>query len=1011
MRLDRMLLAGLATVALSLRAGAVTLVLQAEEFACETAAWVAREQTDRYAPDSRLRHLWGASGGVGLATHEVTIPEAGPYIIWVRHTVMAGDERGYNRGAFALSIRRGEDTLAEGRFDEEPPDHAPERVHEYRWSRFEADLPAGEVRLELSKLEPVNCSGWTRYVDVIVLTTDPQYEPDVADFQPKTWLRVTLGPTQTPPIYIHCFADHFRAPWYKHFSLSADGYEERVAPSRGPAAFLTAGQATPWCDITPAVHEDTGARLELRGAERYSYDEWLPALDATFDFATAPGDDAIVRSFHRQGPGAGLVVITPGVLSAETADQLVCDRDFVERNVALAATIPEVTFGSRPTLFPFLLSMGLRAGLFAPDIREAEYRIAARMGFNGSYDRPDEMMRALGFLAARTGTTSWYMDNDCYLQPQTERIRERIAQTAAGWEEPPTVVMFMDEPGAKPLEHAASCEVCAQAFRAWLRDELRVPLAELGAPTWDEVTPVTADARETAPALYYWSQRFRAKAFADFLRLQTDEISAAFPGAPPATVNFSDGAVYSANMYSQGADYFRIFGTRALTMAWSEDWSNIASTYQCCGYNVDLLRAATREQGQPIGMYVITSYGHTPLDAKLKAYSSLGRGARVLHSFAYGPHYAGHEPNWYLRAEMYHPMTELCREIGGAEDLLMQAERMPAEVAFLYSTTSDIWTVGANDLYGHDRMHSYLALIHAQVPVDFLSEEQVAGGALAGYKALYVFGPNLHSTAAGPIAEWVHAGGVLYLAGGAAVADEYNRPARPLDEALDLQRGAVEVLHTHVGPGRHLANLEVAGSARFRETALGLFGVRQGVSGGETLAQFGDGAPALVQVPAGEGTVFACGMLPGISHIHAALAQREALGSPEPREGDAMDLTLAGSFAHLGPQELSYNPWEYPAAERELLLLAAEQARARRPVTLSRPLVEAFYLEGARGAVVTLANYSLQPTDALAVTVRVPRLPARVQSVRQGELAFEADGGVVRTVVPLLDTDMLKIYW
>ncbi len=987
------------------------IVLQAEDFTCDSRAWVAREQTDRYAPDSGLRHLWGATGGEGIATHEVTIPEAGHYIIWVRHTVMAADDRGHNRGAFAVSIRRGDETLAEGRFDQRPPDDPPGRIHEYRWSRFEADLPAGEARVELSKLEPIACSGWTRYVDVIVLTADPEYEPKVADFQPKIWLRVTLGPTETPPIYIHCFADHFRAPWYMHFSLSKDGFEQRVAPSGGARTFLTAGEATPWCDITPAIHEDRGARLELRGAEKYSYQEWLPALDATFDFATAPGDDAIVKSFHREGPGAGLVVITPGVLSAETADRLVCDRDFVERNVALAASVPEVTFGSRPELFPFFLSMGLREGLFAPDIRETEYRIAAQIGFNGSNDRPDAMMRSLGFFATRTGTGSWYMDNGCYLQPQTERIRERIAQAAARWDEPPTVVMFMDEPGAKSLEHAAACEACTEAFRAWLRDEMRVPLADLGVASWEEVAPVTAAARASAPALYYWSQRFRPRAFADFLRLQTDEISAAFPGPPPATVNFSDGAVYSANMYAQGADYFHIFGTRALTMAWSEDWSNIASTYECCGYNVDLLRAATREQGQPIGMYVITSYGRTPLDVKLKAYSSLGRGARVLNSFAYGPQYAGHEPNWYLRGEMYHPMAELCREIGGAEDLLMQARRVRADVAFLYSTTSDIWTVGVNDLYGHDRMHSYLALIHAQVPVDFLSEEQVADGALEGYRALYVFGPNLHSAAAEPITEWVRGGGTLYLAGGAAVADEYNRPARRLDEALGLQRGSVETLQTHLGPGRYLVNLEPQDGAEFRGAKMGVFGVRQEISGERMLARFDDGAPALVRVTAGKGTVFACGMLPGLSYIHAALAKRDALGSPAPREGDAMDLMLRGSFSNLGPQDLSYNPWEYPRAERELLLLPAQYARARRPVTLSRPLIEAFYLEGERGAVVTLANYSLEPTDALAVTVRVPRTPARVESVRHGELAFEADDGAIHLVISLLDTDMLKLYW
>ncbi|HUS80365.1 MAG TPA: hypothetical protein VM283_03790, partial [Armatimonadota bacterium] len=438
------------------------MFVQAEDFQCDGAAWVVADQASRYAPDSGLKHLAGASGGQGTATMDLDIPQAGRYRIWVRHSVgrtgMAGA-----RGPFLVTVRSGDQTVGEGRFDEQPPEQSPTQVHGYVWGSFDADLPAGGVRIELSKLEPLTCSGYTRYVDCLVLTTDLDYQPDVSDFQPKVWLRVRLGPTQTTPIYIHCFADHFRAPWYMHFSLSADGFERRVAPSRGAAALLTAGQATPWCDITQAVYEDRGARLELRGAEKYSYTEWLPSLDATFDFATGPSDDAIVKSFHREGPGAGLVVMVPGVLSAETADRLRCDADYVADLRKLAEGIPAAGFGARPERFPFSLGMGLRPGLFAPDIREAEYRVAAQMGFDGSSDRPDEMMRALGFTFSRAHTGSWFMDENCYLRPQTDRIRERIAAAAEEWgEESPTLVMFMDEPTGRPLEHAASCDRCRE---------------------------------------------------------------------------------------------------------------------------------------------------------------------------------------------------------------------------------------------------------------------------------------------------------------------------------------------------------------------------------------------------------------------------------------------------------------------------------------------------------------------------------------------------------------------
>lgn len=987
------------------------IVVQGESFACVTDAWVAREQSSRYAPDSALRHLHGASGGQGVATTQIEVPAAGRYAVWVRHTVGRGDLR----GPFRLRIMRGDETLAEGRFDERPPQVEPEQIHRYDWSRFEADLPAGTLTLALEKVEPITCSGYTRQVDCVALTTDTEYEPDVVHWQPKVWLRVTLGPTETPPIYIHCFADHFRAPYYKHFSLSKDGYEVRVAPGGGRSTFLQAGEATPWCDITDAIHEDRGARLELRGAEKYSYDEWLPSLDATFDFATAPSDDAIVKSFHREGPGAGLVVMVPGVLSEQTADQLRRDTSFRDESVALATTVPVPEFGRRPERFPVILTMRMRPHLFEPGIREDEYAIAARMGFTGTRDHPDELLQSLGFRNFVGHPSAWYMQDRCYLQPQRERIAERVAKMGAEWDEPPTLVMITDEPAPRPLEHAVSCAVCTERFRAWLREQ-GVTLAELGAASWDDVRPAVPGERDSRPAAYYWSQRFRVKAFADFLRLQTEEAAGAFPGNPPATVNFSDGAVFSANMYRGGNDYFEIFRSGALTMAWSEDWSNIASTYECCGWNVELLRAAAREREQPLGMYVITSYGRTPLDVKLKAYSSLGRGVDVLQSFSYGPSYCGHEPGWYLNAPMYRAWSELTREIGAAEDLLIDAERAPSEVAILYSTTSDVWTANECDLHGHDRMHSYLALTHAQVPVDVLHEDDVIAGALQGRRVLYLFGPNLPAELAAPIAEWVRGGGTLYLGAGAAVADRYNQPARPLDEALGIVRGEPEMLQNHTGPGRYLTNLEPQGTVAADGAEMTVLGLRQPIAmrASDDVAlscEAQDGVPLSARVRCGEGTVFVAGFMPGLGYIHEALVKRDAEGSPAPDPNDWLDFATRGSWSNLPPGALSYNPWEYPPAEREFLLRPVRAAGVEPPVTLSEPLIEAFLLESERGAVVTLANYSLQPVDALTVTVRLDREPASVESARLGPLEPTMADGKLTVTLPLTDTDIVLMRW
>ena len=91
-----------------------------------------------------------------------------------------------------------------------------------------------------------------------------------------------------------------------------------------------------------------------------------------------------------------------------------------------------------------------------------------------------------------------------------------------------------------------------------------------------------------------------------------------------------------------------------------------------------------------------------------------------------------------------------------------------------------------NLAYGFDRMHTWLALAHAQIPVDILSERDVTDGELARYKVCYLSGPNLTRAAAAKLRAWVEAGGTLWITAGAASRDEFNSFNRPLDELSSL---------------------------------------------------------------------------------------------------------------------------------------------------------------------------------------------------------------------------------
>src|SRR5690606_4755970 len=148
--------------------------------------------------------------------------------------------------------------------------------------------------------------------------------------------------------------------------------------------------------------------------------------------------------------------------------------------------------------------------------------------------------------------------------------------------------------------------------------------------------------------------------------------------------------------------------------------------YQNASYNVELMRAAARKHGQHLGHYLIAYAGRTGYDIRLKTVSEAARGIKAFKSFAYGPRWATHEGSpWQTATAIWFDHATAVREIGAVEDLLLPAQPRPAEVALFYSSASDAWTHKRNLAFGFERMHTWLALTHAQVPVDVVHESEV----------------------------------------------------------------------------------------------------------------------------------------------------------------------------------------------------------------------------------------------------------------------------------------------
>ncbi|NQU40043.1 MAG: hypothetical protein HQ523_08835 [Lentisphaerae bacterium] len=999
---------------LTTQAWGETHFIEAESFVSAAGGWKAVDNSTA----SRLVALSGAAGDVtDTARHTVTIEQAGRYRVWVRHNY-------FNkwRGAFRLAAESGGQELG-GKFCDLDV-RANTRRGTWLWDSFEVDLPAGPTALVLSKYEQKNCTGYVRLVDCVFLSSDLEVTPNVQDYGEQTYLRVTLGEGYEKPAYIHIFADHYHAPWYGHYHLSSTGFGEGTRPQK--ESLMRGGEQTPWCNITRTLHQDTGAILSF--TVRYAYQDRAERMKATYEFATAPSEAAIVRTMEVASSPNGLVVVAPPDLSTEeNRRRLKRDREFAEETGRIADAYDWPKIGKFPERFPLFVTATVR-GYDAPvdqAITDRERKTLSHFGFS-NWTRPEKIHGA------------WKMFNGSYAQPDVEAIKTAAAKHASGLIEKGTAAtnvvycMLMDEPTGQPLEFMAADEAYHDAMRAWLR-KMGLSPQDLLVDDWPSVHPVTRDQADAFPALYYFSQRFRTQALGDFMAVQGREIQAAIGCELPVNVNFSDGATYCGNFYSQGVDYFELLDDESQNSIWGEDWANGSSSYQCAAYNVDLMRAAARKHKQVIGHYLIAYANRRPLDVKLKAAGNVARGAKILKSFFYGVYWGSHEggPTWRSTAWQAKPETwgayaEINREIGGAEDLLLPAMPAPAKVAILYSSSTDIWEVGQNYAYGFNRMHTWMALTHAQIPVDFLSEDQVAGGLLVGYDVCYLSGPNLTRAAADRLAAWVREGGVLSVTAGAASRDEYNRPLHALDELLPAVRADLMLHQPYQSSGRYMYTLTPQDRVTVGATAMDVLSVKQALTprpNAEVLGTFKDGSPAWVRGTAGKGRVTCSGFLPSLDYIRQAIVARRALTEQVENEAPvgidgldaqqnvAQDTLQSISAADRSRLAASDNPWAYPAAVRDAILAPVRAAGVNPPVTCSVPLVDAIYMTCEEGMVIPLANYTLSPLADVAFTVRIDRPVKRIETIYQGQLGFTTEANQVRFSMPLESTDYVKLYF
>jgi hypothetical protein len=519
------------------------------------------------------------------------------------------------------------------------------------------------------------------------------------------------------------------------------------------------------------------------------------------------------------------------------------------------------------------------------------------------------------------------------------------------------------------------------------------------------------------PKLLYEAAVFRYMLWTDELAEATREIEALYPVGAYTGANFSP----HMNVWPDVRKWINVFKSGGMTMPWSEDWwwQVPEASPQVQGFLLDALRLAASYHDSPIQYYCITDPGETPEHFIRMNHLALAHGAKVLNHFCiYNQAWGTCDYiDFMLSQRMYPAIHRVIGDVAQVDERLFGARVRPADAAILLSKANDVWDnedllsdpkqENTNSLYhsnfnvdNNERKSVWLALRHAQYPVDLITDDDVIEGRLDGYKALYLVGPEIQAAAAPQIAAWVGKGGVLFACGGGGLLDEYRqrldamyalygisdaqleRAQRHIDPRGLPEIASLDTLHFDDGPAQ-VPRIEmpvIAYRQRFTLTAAQpAEGGGQPAPPAEAIGDFGDGSVGAIMRQVGKGKVVVIGTMPGLAYIRPAMRDEGWLSS------------------------------RYSRPVRELLAMPVHTAACAQHVLTSDPYVEATLMEGPSGAIVPLINFSPGPLEKLRV--RFPGVDGvrSCRSIRRGKLAVHGAGDQCYVELPLDLADFLVV--
>ena len=909
---------------------------------------------------------------------DVTIPATATYKVWARYMHI-----GPYYSPFGIRIEQGGETV----FDEgywESHVVSSSRTAAV-WEDHEAVLNAGPATVTLYVRQPIPPTTSLR-VDCLLITPFMDYKPDFTDFAPRAFLRFkVLEPAQNAYI-ARLSVLHHREGW----SGGTPGYLSASGHGRRGDA-VPAGQFSGWGDIGKLL--DTGARITTVAFQfRSEPQATIPALKVDLQIATAADEQHVLQTLHEEIDGDIISLLLPGNVGQHT-DLIQPVSAQTAEHARHADSLPLPPEGL-PQRFPVegrILGYGKQHR--SRRILDVETSVLAKLGFNtlqGLTGVSREVALEHGIKRSVwsryvSGVAPWATDLSRRMDESMEEVYDYLKERDP--EALPTCYRFKlgHEPEAPSATKMRDSESCVAAFHEFLRSQGVSP-ETLGRQTWDDVAPTgrAQMASEADAALYYHTMKFRDAIVPQPYKLASEAVLKRFAEGMHTSVTFGSASIAGrGGGMIDGPDWFEFGKQRAVTMLWSTD--NGAPRIIDTPLVADLLRAAGRTHGLPIGISLARA---EPESLRFRTYSALAHGAKAIRYHRYGPHYATREEAWSDRKEEVQQIGRLTREIGRAEELLYPGRPPRPKVAMVYSKSSEMWQEDGAALA--ELRQTYFALLVENLPVDFVTEEEVADGALANYRACYLTGANLPRRAAEAIAEWVSGGGMLYGCVAAGSKDEFNRPSDILTPVFGLQLQSVERVESRYREYSDLPELApltrvtVQGNDWLPMCSFDAIGHRGSVTltTGQVLGSDDSGRAAVVWNEHGQGEALYVATLPALEWRKQA-----PLG-----EG------------YLMPQ--------YAELLGDLITAIAQHASAHGPVRVSGYMVECGYLASDAGVALPLLNWTQARIPALQLGIPgVPR-PQSIESLARGRIDFRYFQNNLDLTIPLgPGTDMLLIRW